>query len=128
MEHFFCRYLCLLGALFTIISGEKWFKIQRDTVTCIKCGLCEKTCSMSVSILKKGIVSSENYIDCMQCLTICPKECLSANPAPAVAGTAAAIVTCGLIQIGNLTVPDAITTSAAYCFDENEKEFFQKAV
>ena len=128
LERFFCRYLCPLGALFTIISGKKCFKIRRDTAACVKCGLCEKTCSMGVSILKEDVVCSGNCINCMQCLAICPKECLSANPAPAVAGTAAALATCGLIQIGNLTVPDDINTSAAYSFDETKKGSYTDGV
>lgn len=117
VERFFCRYFCPLGALFNIISGKRCYKIRRDESACIHCGLCEKACGMAVPILKKGVVSSGRCIDCMQCLTICPKECLSANPAPAVAGTAAAIAMCGLVQIGSLIVPEDITTLEAYQFD-----------
>lgn len=120
VERFFCRYFCPLGALFTIISGKRCYKIRRDESACIHCGLCEEVCGMGVSILKKDVVSSGKCIDCMQCLTICPKECLSANPAPAVAGTAAAIAMCGLVQIGNLTVPEDIATLDTYQFDETE--------
>ena len=54
----------------------------------------------------------------MQCLTTCPKKCLSANPAPAVAGTAAAIMTCGLVQIGTLTVPKESAALSAYGLDQ----------
>ncbi|HIX30458.1 MAG TPA: FMN-binding protein [Candidatus Blautia stercoravium] len=120
VERFFCRYFCPLGALFTLISGKRCYKIRRDESTCIHCGLCEKACGMGVSILKKDVVSSGKCIDCMQCLTICPKECLSANPAPAVAGTAAAITMCGLVQIGNLTVQDDTTTLGVYHFAQSE--------
>lgn len=120
VERFFCRYFCPLGALFTLISGKRCYKIRRDESTCVHCGLCEKVCGMGVSILKKNVVSSGACIDCMQCLTICPKECLSANPAPAVAGTVAAVAMCGLVQIGTLTVPDDTTTLGAYSFDSSE--------
>lgn len=120
VERFFCRYFCPLGALFTIISGKRCYKIRRDESACIHCGLCEKACGMAVPILKKDVVSSGRCIDCMQCLTICPKECLSANPVPAVAGTAAVIAMCGLVQIGNLTVPENIATLDTYQFDETK--------
>lgn len=120
LERFFCRYFCPLGALFTIVSGKRCYKIRRDESACIHCGLCEKACGMGVSVLKKDVVSSGKCIDCMQCLTVCPKECLSANPAPAVAGTAAAIAMCGLVQIGNLTVPEDIATLDTYQFDETK--------
>lgn len=128
VERFFCKYFCPLGALFTVFSGKRCYKIRRDAAVCVNCGLCEKNCSMGVQILKEGDVSSGNCIDCMKCLTICPKECLSANPAPAAAGTAAAIVTCGLVQIGNLTVPDDITSSAAYSFEETGKGSYTDGV
>lgn len=119
-ERFFCRYFCPLGALFTLISGKRGYKIRRDESACIHCGLCEKACGMGVSILKTDVVSSGRCIDCMQCLTVCPKECLSANPAPAVAGTAAAVAMCGLVQIGTLTVPENTATSGVYQFDTSE--------
>ncbi len=118
VERFFCRYFCPLGALFTIISGKRCYKIRRDESACTHCGHCERTCSMGIPILKKGDVSSGACINCMQCLTTCPKKCLSANPAPAVAGTAAAIMTCGLVQIGTLTVPKESAALSAYGLDQ----------
>lgn len=121
VERFFCRYFCPLGALFTVISGKRCYKIRRDESTCIHCGLCEKVCGMGVSIQEKVAVSAGSCIDCMQCLTRCPKESLSANPTPAVAGTAAAVAMCGLVQIGNLTVPDEIAAPGVYSFDQSEK-------
>lgn len=121
IERFFCRYFCPLGALFTIISGKRCYKIKRNESTCINCGLCEKKCSMGISILKNEEVSSGDCIDCMQCITICPKECLYVNPSPAIAGTTAAIAMCGLVQIGTLTVPDDMSTLREYSFDQSEK-------
>lgn len=123
VDRFFCRYFCPLGALFTLTSGKRCYKIRRDKSICTNCGLCEKNCSMGISILEKNTVSSGRCIDCMQCLTVCPKGCLSTNPAPAVAGTAAAITMLGLVQIGNLTVSDdnITTTLGVYSFDDSQK-------
>lgn len=121
VKRFFCRYFCPLGALFTIISGKRCYKIRRDESTCTHCGLCEKNCNMGISILKKDTISCGKCIDCMQCITVCPQQCLSANPAPAVAGTTAAIAMCGLVQIGNLTVPGEITIQGQYDFNEAKK-------
>ena len=120
IERFFCRYFCPLGAVFTLISGKRCYKIQRNGSECTHCGLCERNCSMGISILEKDAVSSGKCVDCMQCLTVCPKECLSANPMPAAAGTTAAIAMCGLVQIGNLTVSEPITALGAYSFDQSE--------
>lgn len=121
VERFFCRYFCPLGAVFTAISGKRCYKIRRKEATCTHCGLCEKRCSMGISILKHDDVSSGACIDCMQCLTVCPQKSLSVNPTPAVAETAAAIAMCGLIQIGDLTVPKNLTTLATYSVVGTEK-------
>ena len=120
VERFFCRYFCPLGALFTLISGKRLYKIRRNVSACIHCGLCEKACGMGVPILKDRTVCSGRCIDCMKCLTVCPKDCLRANPDPAVSGTIAAAAMCGLIQIGNLTVPEAAddtATATTYSLD-----------
>lgn len=111
VDRFFCRYFCPLGALFTLVSGKRAYKIRRHTTQCTRCGLCERTCSMGVPILKNGAVSSGNCINCMRCVDVCPRQCLSASPAPAIAGTAAAVTMCGLVQIGTLTVPDPVAST-----------------
>lgn len=121
VERFFCRYFCPLGALFTMVSGKRCYQIRRDESTCTNCGLCERNCSMGISILKKDTVTSGDCIDCMQCVSICPKQCLSTNPSPAVAGTTAAIAMCGLVQVGNLTVPNVVSSSGEYSFNQSEK-------
>lgn len=102
VERFFCRYLCPLGALFTIISKKRLYKVKRRGDTCTNCGLCTRTCSMGIRIPEKDAVVSGECIQCMQCLPICPKESLSANPAGAIAGTAAAAVIGGTVVVGNL--------------------------
>lgn len=121
IERFFCRYFCPLGALFTMVSGKRCYQIRRDESACTNCGLCERNCGMRVPILKKNAVSSGDCIDCMQCVSMCPKQCLSTNLSPAVAGTTAAIAMCGLVQIGNLTVPNVVSSSGQYSFNQSER-------
>ena len=117
IERFFCRYFCPLGASFNLVSGKRFYCIRRQTSACVNCGLCERTCSMGVPILKTDTVTSGKCINCMQCLVVCPKACLSANPAPAVAGTAAAVMMCGLVQVGSLTAPQAASAQSSYSVD-----------
>ena len=121
IERFFCRYFCPLGALFTIISGKRYYKIRRNESNCTNCGLCERSCGMGISILKNETVSSGDCINCMECVSVCPKECLYANSSPVIAGTTAAIAMCGLVQIGTLTVSDDMSTMVEYSFDQSEK-------
>lgn len=102
VERFFCRYLCPLGALFAMTSGKRLYKIRRRSDTCTSCGLCTRACSMGIRIPEKDAVVSGECIQCMQCLAVCPKESLSANPAGAIAGTAAAAAIGGMVVVGNL--------------------------
>lgn len=102
VRRFFCRYLCPLGALFAVVSGKRLYKIKRQSDTCTNCGLCTKTCSMGIHIPEKDVIASGECIQCMQCLAVCPKESLSANPATVIAGTAAAAAIGGTVMVGNL--------------------------
>lgn len=56
----------------------------------------------------------------MQCVDVCARKSLSVNPAPALAGTAAAAAMCGLIQIGKLTVPVTMAHAAEYTAQSTE--------
>lgn len=67
---------------------------------------------MGIRIPEKDAVVSGECIQCMQCLAVCPKESLSANPAGAIAGTAAAAAIGGTVVVGNLvsfSVSEAIS-------------------
>lgn len=120
---FFCRYLCPLGALFAVASKGRFYKIRRRSDSCTSCGLCTSTCSMGISIPQKDAVVSGECIQCMQCIAICPKESLSANPAGAIAGTAAAAAIGGTVFVGSLiSFPVNETISEQTVTEKKEKE------
>lgn len=120
VERFFCRYLCPLGALFAVCSRKRLYKVRRRSDTCTSCGLCTRTCSMGIHIPKKDAVVSGECIQCMQCLDVCPKESLSANPAGAIAGTAAAVIG-GTVVAGNLvSFPVSETVSGPQVTEKTE--------
>lgn len=122
VERFFCRYLCPLGALFAVCSRKRLYKVRRRSDTCTSCGLCTRMCSMGIHIPEKDAVVSGECIQCMQCLSICPRESLSANPAGAIAGTAAAAAISGTVIVGNLvSFPAAETISDQPVMERTEK-------
>lgn len=129
VERFFCRYLCPLGALFAVVSRKRLYKIRRRSDTCTNCGLCTRTCSMGIDVPGKDAVVSGECIQCMQCLTACPKESLSANPAGAIAGTAAAAAIGGTVLVGNLiSVPAAESVSEQQVTEKKEKGNYKDGV
>ena len=129
VERFFCRYLCPLGALFAVVSRKRFYKIRRQSDSCTNCGLCTRSCSMGIRIPEKNAVISGECIQCMQCLSICPKESLSASPAGAIAGTAAAAAIGGTVIVGNLiSFPVTETISDQQVTEQKEKGNYKDGV
>ncbi len=129
VERFFCRYLCPLGALLAVVSGKRFYKIRRQSDSCTNCGLCTRSCSMGIRIPEKNAVISGECIQCMQCLSICPKESLSASPAGAIAGTAAAAAIGGTVIVGNLiSFPVTETMSDQQVTEKKEKGNYKDGV
>lgn len=102
IERFFCRYLCPLGAIFSLVSARRLYRIKRNKTTCVNCALCTGKCSMGINVHQADRIRSGECIDCMKCTAVCPQASLYARPAPAVAGTAAALATFGLVSVGNV--------------------------
>lgn len=113
IERFFCRYLCPLGAIFTPISKLRLYRIKKKASACTSCGNCSRSCPMGIEVSSGEKVSSGECIDCMRCTKACCAKALTANPAPAIAGTATAVVMCGLVNIGSILPTAEKTVNAA---------------
>ena len=109
VERFFCRYLCPLGAIFTPLSAKRLYEIKRKEGQCSSCAVCTGECSMGIVLHNKPAVSSGECIDCMNCISVCPGECMTANPSPALAGTAAAAVIAGMAVTGQTIQPSVVS-------------------
>lgn len=102
IERFFCRYLCPLGAVFAIVSKFRLFKIQKPRTLCGSCRACTKRCSMGIALYRSSVVKSAECIDCMNCVEICPRDNVSANPKPAIAAAVAVVSLSGMYFAGNI--------------------------
>lgn len=107
IERFFCRYLCPLGAIFTVVSRLKIARIHKDRTNCGKCRICTNNCAMGIPLYKTDVVNSGECIDCMKCVTACPRRNVTFKVSekdvrPLV--TSAAVVTAmtGLYYAGNI--------------------------
>lgn len=107
IERFFCRYLCPLGAIFAVASKLKIARIHKDRTNCGKCRICTNNCAMGIPLYKTDVVNSGECIDCMKCVTACPRRNVTVKVSekdvrPLV--TSAAVVTAmtGLYYAGNI--------------------------
>lgn len=78
-ERFFCRFLCPLGAVFSILPVLPLFSLRRDRENCIGgCSACTRQCPSDIELSAKG--AWENAGDCFQCqkcIDTCPKGNIS---------------------------------------------------
>lgn len=109
VERFFCRYLCPLGAILAIISKVRLFKIYKDREICGKCRVCTIYCPMGIPLYKSDIITYGECINCMRCISVCPKKHASFNLAkneltPVIAGTVAAASMAGIYYIPHMVI------------------------
>lgn len=74
IERFFCRYLCPLGAIFTVFSKLKITNIYKERSVCGKCTACTAKCSMGLALYKEDKVNEVDCISCLKCVDTCPKR------------------------------------------------------
>ena len=116
IERFFCRYLCPLGAYFFIISRIKSITIVKERENCGNCTLCTKKCSMGINLKSMDKVHSGECINCLQCVSNCPKanaryQIAEMNVNGVVVGTASCALIAGAVYLGNF-YSDHMSTSS----------------
>lgn len=102
IERFFCRYLCPLGAVFAVVSRFRLFRIRKPGAYCGACRACTKKCSMGISLYNVDVVTSAECIDCMNCVSVCPRDNVTTNPKPALAAAVAVVAISGMHLVGNI--------------------------
>ncbi|MCI8813716.1 MAG: 4Fe-4S binding protein [Lachnospiraceae bacterium] len=75
-ERFFCRFLCPMGAVFSLLPALPFFAVRRSREGCRKgCAACARKCPSHLEIPWDG--SYEPMGDCFQCqkcMDACPRE------------------------------------------------------
>lgn len=70
----FCKWICPLGAFYSLFNRVSLFQMQVDESKCISCGKCQKACKMDVDVTQ-----SPNHPECIRC-----GACIHACPTQAV--------------------------------------------
>ena len=128
VERFFCKYLCPLGALFSLTARFRFYPLKRQSAKCGSCKLCATKCPMSVPNSESDKVTSGECINCMKCTEICPKQNITADTIPAISGTLAITAIAGLSYAGIITgmpdIPETEEPSAEITADTESSGLF----
>jgi MauM/NapG family ferredoxin protein len=72
---FFCRYVCPLGGMLSLLSGYSLFK-RKVADKCSSCSGCEEACPMGIIDQEDGYSSDpKECIACFKCLADCRNKC-----------------------------------------------------
>ena len=73
----FCRYLCPLGAFYSLFNRFSFYRMELDRDKCEGCKKCERACPMAVEVTKD--INSGECIRCGKCREICPVKAISSG-------------------------------------------------
>ena len=107
IERFFCKYLCPLGAVFSVTSIFRLFHIKKNREKCGSCRMCTNKCTMGIPLYRYDKVTSGECINCFACVDTCPRDNAKANLTPAIASVIAIATVCGLVYAGNVVATKA---------------------
>ena len=71
----FCKYVCPLGAFYSLFQKISLLRMHCDKDACINCGKCAGICPMNVDPSKTP--NSAECIRCGECIKACPKKALA---------------------------------------------------
>lgn len=71
----FCKWVCPLGAFYSLFNRFSLLRYKVDGDKCIACGKCSRVCKMDVDISKN--TGHPECIRCGECIKACPTKAIS---------------------------------------------------
>lgn len=73
----FCKYICPLGAVYSVFNPISVFRYRVDKEKCTGCGVCAKACKMQVNLVEHA--DSPECIRCGLCQKVCPAHAIQSS-------------------------------------------------
>ncbi len=73
----FCKYLCPLGAIYSLFNRFSFYQMNVDKLKCTGCKKCEKKCKMNVKVVEN--INSLECIRCGECKKTCPTGAINSG-------------------------------------------------
>lgn len=70
----FCKYLCPLGAIYSVFNPVSVFRYRVDMDKCVQCGTCSRNCDMGCDPVINA--NDMECIRCGKCKNSCPKTAI----------------------------------------------------
>jgi len=70
----FCKWICPLGAIYSLFNKVSMLSIRVDSGTCVGCQKCTRVCGMDVDVRKTP--NHPECIRCGACMKACPKNAI----------------------------------------------------
>ena len=72
-ERFFCRCICPMGAVFSLLPCMPWARMHRNDSTCpARCQCCHNACPMGTA--PKEDIAADECVMCGRCQQACPRS------------------------------------------------------
>lgn len=71
----FCKYICPLGAFYSVFNPISVFRYHVDEDKCVHCGKCASECRMQVNPVENA--NAWECIRCGRCKKVCPTQAIS---------------------------------------------------